>query len=209
MDEALKAALDAMQATIIADNKAAADALDAKIEANTVSLALTAAAVADMIKKQMDAGLAGMRKKMMKDKMSADLPDMPDGSLDNLVDALYDQRVDDETDEAMMSRMDIIVSPLREFAEAQKAALAAATPEPEPVPEPVVEPEPEPSITLPIPIPIPLPTQLTAQLAEVAGATVPAADDALANFIRQYDKPVEKDEHGRAVVASNGNGSGA
>ena len=49
---------------------------------------------------------------------------------------------------------------------------------------------------------------MTAQLAEVAGATVPAADDALANFIRQYDKPVEKDEHGRAVVANNGNGSG-
>ena len=209
MDEALKAALDAMQATIIADNKAATDALDAKIEAQTVSLALTAAAVADMIKKQMDAGLAGMRKKMMKDKMSADLPDMPDGSLDNLVDALYDQRVDDETDEAMMSRIDIIVSPLREFAEAQKAALAAATPVPEPEPEPVVEPVPEPSITLPIPIPIPLPTQLTAQLAEVAAATVPAADDALANFIKQYDKPVEKDEHGRAVVASNGNGSAA
>ena len=50
---------------------------------------------------------------------------------------------------------------------------------------------------------------MTAQLAEVAGATVPAADDAMANFIKQYDKPVEKDEHGRAVVASNGNGSAA
>ena len=99
-------------------------ALDVKIEAQTASLALTAAAVADMIKKQMNAEMAGFRKKMMKDKMSADLPDMPDGSLDNLVDALYDQRVDDETDEAMLARMDIIVGPLREFAAAQKAALA-------------------------------------------------------------------------------------
>ena len=214
----LTAALEAMKANIIDANKIATDALDVKIEAQTASLALTAAAVADMIKKQMNAEMAGFRKKMMKDKMSADLPDMPDGSLDNLVDALYDQRADDETDEGMMSRMDIIVSPLREFAEAQKAALAAAAEVEAVPPEPIdrlacgraAEAAAEPLLSrLPIPIPIPLPTQLTAQLAEVAGATVPAADDALANFIRQYDKPVEKDEHGRAVVANNGNGSAA
>ena len=216
MDEALKAALDAMQAAIIANNKTATDALDAKIEAQTVSLALTAAAVADMIKKQMNAEMAGFRKKMMKDKMSADLPDMPSESLDSLVDALYAQRVDDETEEAMMSRMDIIVGPLREFAAAQKAALtataeveaaAAATAAEEAAAAAVAADNDATKITLPIPIP--LPTQLTAQLAEVAGATVPAATDALSAFIKQYDKPVEKDEHGRAVVASNGNGSAA
>ena len=133
MDEALKAALDAMQATISShDNKTATDALDVKIEAQTASLALTAAAVSDMIKKQMNAEMAGFRKKMMKDKMSADLPDMPDGSLDNLVDALYDQRVDDETDEAMMSRMDIIVEPAPRVCRGAKGcALAAAAPDPE------------------------------------------------------------------------------
>ena len=205
MDDALTAALAAMQAAIIDDNKTAVAALDTKIEAQTEALALTNAAVSAMVKKQVDDQMAGFRKKMMKDKMSADLPDMPVESLDSLVDALYAQRVDDETEEAMMSRMDTLVGPFKAFAEAQKAALAAATPDPEP--EPVVEPEPEPAIVLPIPIP--LPTALTAQLAEVAGATVPAADDALANFIKQYDKPVEKDEHGRAVVASNGNGSAA
>ena len=125
MDDALTAALDAMQAAIMDANKTAVAALDTKIEAQTEALALTNAAVSAMVKKQVDDQMAGFRKKMMKDKMSADLPDMPVESLDSLVDALYAQRVDDETEEAMMSRMDTLVGPFKAFAEAQKAALAA------------------------------------------------------------------------------------
>ena len=58
-DEALKAALDAMQANIMDANKTAVAALDTKIEAQTEALALTNAAVSAMVKKQVDDQMAG------------------------------------------------------------------------------------------------------------------------------------------------------
>ena len=186
--------------TIEAGNTAVQASVNERLEAQTAALSETNTAVAVLAKKQDDLANEEYRKKKMRDKMSAELPDTPDEALEGLVNLAYAGRADDETEEAMMSRVDTILAPMKAIAEAQKAALAAATPETPPAETPPAE-------QAPPPITIPAGTVLSGLMSQAPDATVPGADDALAQFAKAFDTPVATDEHGRPAVPAAANGS--
>ena len=206
LDEAkLAEMLAKLQADLQASNETAIAGVNEKLEAQTAALSETNTAVAALAKKQDDLANEEYRKKKMRDKMSAELPDTPDEALEGLVDLAYAGRADDETEEAMMSRVDTILAPMKAIAEAQKAALAAATPETQPEETPPAETPPAEQVAPPITIP--QGTVLSGLMSQAPDATVPGADDALAQFAKAFDTPVATDEHGRPAAPAAANGS--
>ena len=209
LDEAkLAEMLAKLQADLQASNETAIAGVNEKLEAQTAQLSETNTAVAALAKKQDDMAMEESRKKKMRDKMSAELPDLPAEALESLVELAYSQRGDADTDEALLAAVDAFTGPLKAAAEAQKAALAAATPETPPEATPPAETSPAeqvaPTIT------IPQGTVLSGLMSQTPDATVPGADDALAQFAQAFDTPVATDEHGRpAAPAANGSAPAA
>ena len=208
MDAELKAFLDQFKTDVATQITEATGSLQTSVneqlEKQTTALSETTAQVEALAKRQTDMELEGYRKKKIKDKMSADLPDTPAEMLDAFVDALYAGRPDDEAEEAMLARVDTFIVPLKAMAEAQKAALAAAA---EPTETPAETPAETPPAETPISpvVLIPNGTSLREQLSQAPDATVPSGEEALQQMVADFDTELVVDAHGRTTrPAANG-----
>ena len=202
MDAELKTFLDQFKTDVATQITEATGLLQTSVNEQlvkqTTALSETTAQVEALAKRQTDMELEGYRKKKMKDKMSADLPDTPAEMLDAMIDALYAGRPDEEAEEAMLARVDTYIAPLKAAAEAQKAALAAAN---EPAEETPAEEQ------MP-PVVIPGPTALSLALSAQPNATIPSGNEALAEFSKKFNADIKFDENGRpsmATAGANGN----